>query len=198
MYAVFETGGKQYRARPGDFIQIEKIEGDVGTSVQFDKVLFVSEPKGEESSQVWIGKPLLQGAAVKGEVVGQGRGDKINIFKFKRRKQYRRRQGHRQFYTQVLVLAVANGQGQQADLGEVEKKEMLTRFQSQLTPKGQAFTPKTLGSRVRAKGGPVKVAEAKAAAPQPKKTASGAKAKKSPSKKTGAKKTASTKKAAKK
>lgn len=145
MYAVIETGGKQYRVQPGDFVQIEKLEGQEGAAVKFEQVLFAS--KGDAT--VWIGKPYLSGALVQGEIVGQGRGDKIIITKMKRRKQYRRNQGHRQEYTQVLVTTVDNGAGEKANLADDQKKQKLAGFQSHLKPRGLASTPKTLGSRKR-------------------------------------------------
>jgi len=148
MYAVIETGGKQYRVQPGQIIQVEKIDGDVGTSVKFDQVLMASKPEGEQS-QVWIGKPLLSGASVQGEIVGQGRGEKILIIKMKRRKQYRRTQGHRQSYTQLMVTSVDNGSGEILTLDAASKKTALSKFQSHLKPRGLASTPKTLGSRKR-------------------------------------------------
>jgi large subunit ribosomal protein L21 len=147
MYAVMQTGGKQYRVQPGDILQVEKLEGELGSAVKFGEVLFAAQPSGE-TSQIWLGKPLLSGASVDGEVVGQGRGDKILIVKMKRRKQYRRTQGHRQNYTQVLVTSVDNGAGQKASLNAEDKKAKLASFQSHLKPKGEGFTaPKSLQSR---------------------------------------------------
>src|SRR5689334_12320329 len=104
MYAVIETGGKQYRVQPGDIVQVEKLEGDIGTAAKFDQVLFFSEGNAE-AAKIVLGKPYISGAAVQAEIVGQGRGSKILIVKMKRRKQYRRTQGHRQEYTQLLVTA---------------------------------------------------------------------------------------------
>jgi large subunit ribosomal protein L21 len=124
MYAVIQTGGKQYRVQPGDILQIEKLEGEVGASVKFDQVLFASNGSAE-TSKVWIGKPLLSGAAVEAEVVGQGRGEKILIIKMKRRKQYRRTQGHRQELTEVLVTGISSPVGNK----EIENKaEVLKKF----------------------------------------------------------------------
>jgi large subunit ribosomal protein L21 len=184
MYAVIETGGKQYRVQVGEIIQIEKLDGDVGSAVHFDKVLMVSKP-GAENSLVWLGKPLLSGAKVDGEIVGQGRDEKITIIKMKRRKQYRRTQGHRQYQTHVLVTGLANGAGETAALAADQKKATLARFVSRLAPKGPAMTPKTLGSRKRLLAARAPGA-AKAAAPAaaaesaaPKKAA----AKKAPAKK---------------
>jgi large subunit ribosomal protein L21 len=149
MYAVIESGGKQYKVQPGDVVQIEKLEGEVGSAVKFDQVLFSSNAKIEDS-KVWIGKPYLSGANVQGEIVGQGRGDKIIITKMKRRKQYRRTQGHRQEYTQVLITSLDIGAaGEKLALSAEDKKSKLASFQSHLAPKGLAMTPKTLGSRKR-------------------------------------------------
>ncbi len=166
MYAVIESGGKQYRVQVGEIVQIEKLDGDVGTAVHFDKVLMAAKP-GTESSQVWLGKPLLSGAKVDGEIVGQGRDEKITIIKMKRRKQYRRTQGHRQFQSHILITGLANGSGETASLAAEEKKSILGKFVSRLAPKGPAMTAKTLGSRKRmaqtAQAGGA--APAKAAAP---------------------------------
>ncbi|MGZ3687566.1 MAG: 50S ribosomal protein L21 [Bdellovibrionota bacterium] len=148
MYAVIESGGKQYRVQPGDIVQIEKLAGDVGSKVKFDSVLFAAKSTAE-NSQIWMGKPVLSGASVDGEIVGQGRGEKLMLVKMKRRKQYRRTQGHRQEYTQVLVTNVDNGSGEKLALNDADKQARLTKFQSHLKPRGLAYTPKTLGSRVR-------------------------------------------------
>ena len=195
MYAVISTGGKQYRVQPGDIVQIEKLEGDVGTPVQFEQVLFCSKP-GAEKSEIWVGTPLLNGANVDGEIVGQGRGEKILIMKFKRRKQYRRKQGHRQNYTQVLVTGLKNGSGEVITLSDADKKAKLTSFQSHLKEKGEAFTPKTLGSRVRMKraaAAPKKEAAAKSAAPKEAAPKEAAPKKATTAKKTAAKKTTKSK-----
>jgi large subunit ribosomal protein L21 len=147
MYAVIETGGKQYKVQPGDIVQIEKLEGEIGSAMKFSNVLLVAKP-GTDSTVITLGKPLLSGASVDGEIVGQGRGDKVTIVKMKRRKQYRRTQGHRQFLTQVLVTGVANG-SDKAELSSTEKNEKVSKFVSLLKPKGLAFSPKRLGSRKR-------------------------------------------------
>lgn len=148
MYAVIESGGKQYRVQPGDFLQVEKLDGEIGASLNFDKVLFFS--KGDqENSKIVLGKPMISGASVQAEIVGQGRGEKILIIKMKRRKQYRRTQGHRQNYTQVLVTAVNSGSGEKLELSADDKKAKLSKFQSHLKPKGPAATAPTLGSRKR-------------------------------------------------
>ncbi|MBP6630532.1 MAG: 50S ribosomal protein L21 [Kofleriaceae bacterium] len=100
MYAVIQTGGKQYRVEPGKTVVVEKLDGDEGAKVEFDQVLLVSSGDG---GTVSIGKPTVAGAKVSGEIVEQGRGDKLIIFKFRRRKNYVRRNGHRQDYTAVKI-----------------------------------------------------------------------------------------------
>ncbi|MDO9507726.1 MAG: 50S ribosomal protein L21 [Thermovirgaceae bacterium] len=102
MYAVIETGGKQYRVSPGDTIRVEKIEVDTGGAVEFDKVLMVTS-----DSIVSVGTPLIDGAVVRGKVLEQGRGKKIIVFKYKNKsKQSRRTQGHRQSFTSVKIDSI--------------------------------------------------------------------------------------------
>ena len=103
MYAVISSGGKQYRVEPGQTIVVEKLVGDAGTKVTFDEVLLVSQGDGGALS---IGKPTVAGAKVSGEIVEQGRGEKLTVFKFRRRKNYVRRNGHRQDYTAVKIAAI--------------------------------------------------------------------------------------------
>ncbi|OFZ80913.1 MAG: 50S ribosomal protein L21 [Bdellovibrionales bacterium RIFOXYD1_FULL_53_11] len=141
MYAVIETGGKQYRVQPGDVIQVEKLDGEIGGSTNFDKVMFFSSHGGEKT-EITVGKPYLNGALVSTEIVGQGRGDKIIIVKMKRRKQYRRVKGHRQEYTQLLVTGVDSGSGQKYELSAEEKKTTLSKFQSHLKAKPQEAATK--------------------------------------------------------
>jgi large subunit ribosomal protein L21 len=99
MYAVIRAGGKQYRVAPGDVIEIEKLAKSSGDNVQFDDVLAVSATEGE------ISKPAA--AFVTGEVVEQGRGDKVLVFHYKRKKQYKKLQGHRQDYTAVKITGIS-------------------------------------------------------------------------------------------
>jgi large subunit ribosomal protein L21 len=101
MYAVVRTGGKQVRVAPGDAVRVEKLAGAVGDRVEFGEVLLVG---GEGETRV--GRPLLSGARVVGTITAQGRGPKITMFKQKRRKNYRRKQGHRQSYTEVRVESI--------------------------------------------------------------------------------------------
>ena len=101
MYAVVKTGGLQVRVTPGTAIRVGKLAGEVGSAVEFDQVLLVG---GEGDPKV--GKPLVSGARVLGTIKSHGRGEKITIFKSKRRKNYRRKQGHRQDYTEVQVTEI--------------------------------------------------------------------------------------------
>jgi large subunit ribosomal protein L21 len=98
MYAVIKTGGKQYRVTPGLRLKVEKLVGDVGSDVTIDQVLVMAD--GEN---VTIGAPLIAGASVTAKVLSHGRGDKVMIFKFRRRKHYRKTQGHRQSYTEIQI-----------------------------------------------------------------------------------------------
>lgn len=102
MYAVIETGGKQYRVSPGDHLLVEKLPGNAGDKVVFDRVLLVVD-----NEDVHIGRPLVQGAVVEGTILAQTRGPKIIVFKYKPKKRYRRKQGHRQYYTEVLIDRIA-------------------------------------------------------------------------------------------
>ena len=103
MYAVIQTGGKQYRVEPGKTVVVEKLAGDKGAAVTFDQVLLVSSGDG---ANVNIGKPTVANAQVTGEIVEQGRGEKLVVFKFRRRKNYVRRNGHRQDYTAVKIAEI--------------------------------------------------------------------------------------------
>lgn len=102
MQAVIRTGNRQYLVKPGDVVDIEKIAGSPGDSVGFADVLLVSNGEGEAK----VGAPVVEGAEVKGEIVSQKKGDKITVFKFKRRKGYRRKAGHRQQYTSVRITDI--------------------------------------------------------------------------------------------
>ncbi len=101
MYAVIATGGKQYRVREGDVLKLEKLDAQPGEQITFDQVLMLGE--GE---QVRIGNPVLESGSVTAEVTEQGRGKKIEIIKFRRRKHHQKRTGHRQYYTEVRVTGI--------------------------------------------------------------------------------------------
>ena len=101
MYAGGRTGGKQYRLGVGDSVKVEKLPDEVGNIVELSQILMVSD-----GGEVKVGTPLVPGASVKAEIVGHGRNKKIRGFKMKRRKQYRRTQGHRQAFTQLKVTEI--------------------------------------------------------------------------------------------
>lgn len=98
MYAIVNSGGKQYKVEEGDILRVEKIRGEVGNKVEFEKVLMISD--GEN---VNIGQPVVENAIVQGHIVEQNKSRKIIVFKYKRRKRYRRKYGHRQSYTAVKI-----------------------------------------------------------------------------------------------
>jgi large subunit ribosomal protein L21 len=102
VYAVFRTGGKQYRARQGERVRIERLDAAVGDAVAFDQVLLVGE-----GAKVKVGAPLVAGGKVEAKVLAQGRDDKIMIIKFRRRKHYKRVQGHRQAFTEVEITGIS-------------------------------------------------------------------------------------------
>src|SRR5271166_4787645 len=158
MYAVIRAGGKQYKVAPGDVIRVEKVNGADGDGhVKFNDVLAVSGEAGK------VGRPEGE-ALVTGEVVEQGRGAKILVFHYKRKKQYKKLRGHRQGYTAVRIVEIASG-GQSFKAPELPKKETKPRKVQEAEPEAPA-------------------AEAKAAKPAAKKKAAPkAAAKKSPAKK---------------
>ena len=117
MYAVFSTGGKQYRATTGDIIKVEKLEAEKGATVELDQVLMVGE--GED---VKVGTPYVDGAKVTAEVVEHGRGDKVKIIKFKRRKHHMKKQGHRQYYTALEITGIKGAAKPKAAKKKAEPK----------------------------------------------------------------------------
>jgi large subunit ribosomal protein L21 len=168
MYAVFRTGGKQYRAAKGDVLRLEKIEADEGATITFDEVLLIGE-----GTDVKVGDPLLAGSSVSGKVLSQGKTKKVNVVKFKRRQNYLRQGSHRQFYTEVEITGISGSGANKA------------------APKKEAADETSVKEEASEKPAAKKKAARKTAA---KKAAS----KKTSKKKTAAKKTAAKKKAAKK
>lgn len=102
MYAVIKSGGKQYRVQEGQTLKLEKLEVATGDAIQFDEVLMVAE-----GDDIKVGAPLVEGAKVSAEVVSHGRGDKVTIIKFRRRKHSMRRAGHRQWFTEVKITGIS-------------------------------------------------------------------------------------------
>ena len=103
-YAIIRTGGKQFRVEPGQSIRVPSLPGDAGSKVEFNEVLL-----GNSGSAIKVGVPALKGASVTGEIVKHGKDEKIVVFKFKRRKNYARKQGHRQKFTEVRIGAIDLG-----------------------------------------------------------------------------------------
>lgn len=102
MYAVIKSGGKQYRVEEGQTLKLEKLEIPTGETVEFDQVLLVAD-----GDDVTVGAPLVDGAKVAAEIVSHGRGEKIRIIKFRRRKHHMKRQGHRQWFTEVKITGIS-------------------------------------------------------------------------------------------
>lgn len=158
MYAVIQTGGKQYRVKEGDVFVVEKLAKQPGETVTFDSVLLL-----EDGSKVQVGKPTIAGASVSAQILDQTRGDKVIIFKKKRRHNYRRKNGHRQDLTLVKIFDISASGG---------AKKSAPEFKPRVKKQAGQGTPKT----------------AKTAAAKPAKKASTAKAAKPAAKKTTAKK----------
>ncbi len=163
MYAVFRSGGKQYRAATGDVLRLEKIEADEGATIEFDEVLLVGEGK-----DVKVGSPLLEGGSVSARVLKQGKSRKVSVVKFRRRQNYLRQGSHRQFFTEVEITAIAGEGGKKAAGSAAAKKP---------ASKKKAAAKKTTTKKAAAK----------------KTTTKKATAKKTTAKKTAAKKTAAKK-----
>jgi len=104
MYAVIKTGGKQYRVSEGQTLRVEKLDAEAGANVEFDQVLMVAD-----GDSVKVGTPLVSGGKVTAEITSQGRGDKVKIVKFRRRKHYRKQAGHRQYFTEVKITGIQAG-----------------------------------------------------------------------------------------
>lgn len=102
MFAIVKTGGKQYRVAEGDVMKVEKLDGEAGGTIKFDEILMVGGEKG-----VTVGAPLVKGASVEAEILDQIKGDKVTVFKKKRRHNYRRKKGHRQLITVLRVTKIA-------------------------------------------------------------------------------------------
>ena len=163
MYAVVNSGGKQYKVQQGDLLRVEKLSGDVGSPVSFDRVMMYSD--GENVS---IGQPLLDSVAVEGHIVEQGKAKKIIVFKYKRRKRFRRKNGHRQEFTAVLIDSIkARGTKAAEPKAEAEAKQPEAK---EAAPKKAAVkeTPveKEAPKKETAEKAEAKQPEAKKAAPK--------------------------------
>lgn len=153
MYAVFTTGGKQYRATTGDQLRVEKLEVEKGATVELDQVLMVGE--GED---VVIGTPLVDGGKVLATVVEHGRGDKVKIIKFKRRKHHMKRQGHRQYYTLLEITGIegagkapAKKKAKKAEAAPAEDAKAEKKAEKKAAPKKDAKAEKKADAKAEAK-----------------------------------------------
>ena len=153
MYAVFRSGGKQYRAAEGDVLRLEKIEADEGATVKFDEVLLVGE-----GSDVKVGSPLLAGSAVSAKVLRQGKSRKVSVVKFRRRQNYLRQGSHRQFFTEVEITDIS-GSGAKK---KAPAKD--TQAETKAAPAAaKKATKKKAAKKAAAKKAPAKKAPAKKA-----------------------------------
>ena len=158
MYAVVNSGGKQYKVQKGEVLKVEKISGDVGSSVTFDRVLMFSD--GENVS---IGQPVLDSVSVEGHIVEQGKAKKIIVFKYKRRKRFRRKNGHRQEFTAVLIDSI-KAKGTKAAKAAEPKAEAKAEVKESETPK--AAPKKAAPKKAAPKKAVAKETAAKKAAPK--------------------------------
>ena len=155
MYAVFRSGGKQYRAAKGDVLRLEKIDGDEGATVKFDEVLLVGE-----GSDIKVGSPTLSGSTVSAKVVRQGKSRKVSVVKFKRRKNYLRQGSHRQFFTEVEITAITGGSAKKAAPPKAEAAEKPAEKKEAAAAKP---AKKKVAKKAAAKKAPAKKAAAKKA-----------------------------------
>lgn len=147
MYAVFRTGGKQYRAAKGDVLRLEKIEAEEGATVKFDDVLLVGE-----GADIKVGSPILSGSSVSGKVLRQGKSKKVSVVKFKRRQNYLRQGSHRQFFTEVEITAIsASGSKKAAPKKEEAVAEKAAPKTEKAAPKKKAATKKAAPKKAAAK-----------------------------------------------
>jgi len=161
MFAVVKTGGKQYRVQKDDIIKVEKLAGEAGSEILLEDVLM----QGGEGKAT-VGTPVIEGAAVKAEILEQTRGDKIIVFKKKRRQKYRRTRGHRQDLTVLKILDVAAKAGAKTKAAPAKKAEPKKDEAKEAAPKAEAKTEakKAPAKKAAAKKAPAKKAPAKKAA----------------------------------
>ncbi len=149
MYAVIKTGGKQYRVREGDTLRVEKLAAEAGTKVQFDQILMVGE-----GDNVTLGTPYISGSQVSATVISQGRGDKIKVVKFKRRKNYLRQNGHRQAFTEVEITNIGGAGKSAAPKAEAKsapKPAAKSEAKSEAKPKSDAKPKAAAKPKAKAK-----------------------------------------------
>ncbi len=160
MYAVIRTGGKQYRVVPGARLRVEKLDAEEGAKIEFDQVLLVGE-----GTDVTVGKPLVEGGLVTAKVLSQGKGKKVTIIKFHRRKNYLRTKGHRQFYTEVEITDVSTKGGAKKVAAKVPAvaKAPVKKAVAKKAPAKKAAAEKAPAKKAAVKKAPAKKAAAKKA-----------------------------------
>jgi large subunit ribosomal protein L21 len=194
MYAVVTTGGKQYKVEEGETLKVEKIPGDVGSSVKFERVLMISD-----GDSVSIGQPVLDDAWVEGHIVEQGKSKKIIVFKYKRRKRYRRKHGHRQQYTAIKIDSIRakktdtkkaepETEAKKPADKKVEAKEAAAGIEAKKPEAPKDAVEKKAAKKPEAKAEAKKKETKKAVKPKAKKAEAKPKAKKAATKKAAAKK----------
>ena len=146
MYAVFRSGGKQYRASTGDVLRLEKIEAEEGATVEFDQVLLVGEGR-----DLRIGSPLLDGGLVSAKVLRQGKTRKVPVVKFRRRQNYLRQGSHRQFFTEVEITAIAGEGGAAPAKKTAAKKAPAKKATAKKAPAKKATAKKAASKKTAAK-----------------------------------------------
>lgn len=145
MYAVFATGGKQYRAAPGERIRVEKLDVAAGGTVELDQVLLIAD--GES---VTVGDPLIAGGRIEATVVAHGRGPKVRVIKFRRRKNYRRQRGHRQSYTEIEIVGVStDGKPKAKKAAPAAKPAPAKPVEAEKPPKAKKAEPKAALAAVK-------------------------------------------------
>ena len=136
MYAVFRSGGKQYRASKGEVVKLEKLEADEGANVKFDEVLLVGE-----GSNIKVGRPLVSGSSVSAKVLRQGKSKKVSVVKFRRRKNYLRQHTHRQFFTEVEITGITGAGKAPTPAKEAEEAPKKAAAKKKATKKPAAKKP---------------------------------------------------------
>jgi large subunit ribosomal protein L21 len=158
-YAIFKAAGFQYRAELGAILRLPSLNAEQGDTVTFDEVLL-----GAADDEVLVGRPTLEGAAVRAQVLGHGRADKVIVFKFKRRKNYRRKSGHRQNYTEVRVSEIDLGGSLKVSLETEKKAKPKAKAKPEKAPKAEAAAESTAEKPAAKKTAPKKAAAKKPAA----------------------------------
>jgi len=146
MYAVFRSGGKQYRASKGEVLKLEKLDVEEGAKVSFDEVLLVGEGK-----DIRVGSPLLSGIKVSAKVLRQGRSKKVGVVKFRRRQNYLRQHTHRQFFTEVEIIDISSGSGAVSKKSDADEKPAAKKAAKKTAKKAAKKTAKKAAKKTAKK-----------------------------------------------